>query len=116
MSRLTCHVLDATAGRPAAGVAVTLRRLSGADATEVPAEVLVETVTDADGRALLVADGPGPGRYEVAFAVGDHFGLDPAERYLDVVPVHIGVPAGDDVHVHVALLATPWSYTTYRGS
>jgi 5-hydroxyisourate hydrolase len=112
MSRLTCHVLDATAGRPAPGVAVTVRRISGGDG----AEVLVETATDADGRALLVADGPGPGRYEVAFAVGDHFGLDPAERYLDVVPIHIGVPAGDDVHVHVALLVTPWSYTTYRGS
>ena len=111
--RLTCHVLDTTVGRPAAGMGVSLRRLDGPD----PGPLLT-TRTDADGRSdgpLLVDDAFPPGRYELAFAVGEHFGLDPADRYLDVVPVQFGVRP-DDTHVHVALLVTPWSYTTYRGS
>lgn len=102
MTRLTTHVLDVTAGRPAAGVTLTLSRDGVA---------LVGGVTDAGGRSA-VHDALGPGRYELAYAVGDYFGDD---AYLDIVPVRFGVAAGWD-HVHVALLVTPWSYTTYRGS
>lgn len=101
-TRLTTHVLDVTVGRPAAGVAFTLLR----DGVE-----LLSATTDADGRAV-VAQGLVPGRYELAYAVGDHFG---DSSYLDVVPVRFGI-VPDWPHVHVALLVTPWSYTTYRGS
>jgi 5-hydroxyisourate hydrolase len=97
MTRVTTHVLDTSAGRPAAGVGFTFGDATG--------------VTDADGRALVAAD-VAPGRYELRFAVGAYFGDD---AWLDVVPVRFGVAAGWD-HVHVALLVTPWSYTTYRGS
>ena len=113
---LTCHVLDVTRGAPASGVVVTLSRLDGASR-----EVLVTTATNADGRTdapLLSGDDLVPGRYELAFAVGDHFAGTAnvgAPRFLDVVPIHFGV-APDVGHVHIALLVTPWSYTTYRGS
>jgi 5-hydroxyisourate hydrolase len=125
MSRLTTHVLDLTSGRPAAGLAVVLSRLDGPTA-----EPVARATTNADGRTdapLLEGSALVPGRYELAFAVGDWFaaqgGATPGStagspeglRYLDVVPVHFGVaPDGD--HLHVALLVTPWSYTTYRGS
>ena len=36
-------------------------------------------------------------------------------RFLDTVPVRFGV-ADAEAHYHVPLLASPWSYTTYRGS
>jgi 5-hydroxyisourate hydrolase len=112
---LTTHVLDTARGRPAAGVAVTLRG---------PAGVLVETRTNADGRtdAPLVAELV-DGTYELTYAVGRYFadfessterGQDEAP-YLDLIPVRVNLIAAMG-HVHVALLVTPWSYTTYRGS
>jgi 5-hydroxyisourate hydrolase-like protein (transthyretin family) len=56
----------------------------------------------------------------LAFGVGGFFAETAGTGagsfpYLDVVPVHVGI-AGDRAHLHVALLITPWSYTTYRGS
>jgi 5-hydroxyisourate hydrolase len=114
--RLTCHVLDVTRGAPGSGVGVTLSRLDAATR-----EVLVTASTNADGRTdapLLAGDDLVPGHYELAFAVGDYFagtaGVG-AVPFLDVVPIHFGV-APDVGHLHVALLVTPWSYTTYRGS
>ena len=43
-----------------------------------------------------------------ALAVGD-------PPFLDIVPVRIGV-ADPGAHYHVPLLASPWAYSTYRGS
>jgi hydroxyisourate hydrolase len=115
--RLTCHVLDVARGAPASGVGITLSRLEGESH-----EVLVTTATNDDGRSdspLLSGDDLVPGRYELAFAVGDHFAAAipdvGAPPFLDVVPIHFGV-APDVGHLHIALLVTPWSYTTYRGS
>lgn len=59
------------------------------------------------------------GRYEIAFGIGACFrtrgvGLDdPA--FLDVVPIRFGI-ADPEGHYHVPLVASPWSYSTYRGS
>ncbi|QXC61062.1 hydroxyisourate hydrolase [Aquihabitans sp. G128] len=113
---LSLHVLDVTVGLPAAGVAVTLRRLDA----DGGGEQLASVTTNADGRTdapLLEGDALAPGTYELAFALGDHFAASTGsgDRYLDVVPVRFGIGT-DPGHVHVALLATPWSYTTYRGS
>ena len=64
------------------------------------------------------------GTYELVFGVGDYFAGSPLSGapggvpvgvpYLGEVPVRFGVDGAE--HVHVALLVTPWSYTTYRGS
>ena len=117
MGHLSTHVLDLAAGRPAAGVAVELRRLAP-DGTGLS---LARAVTNADGRT----DGPllaGPdlraGTYELLFGVGAYFaGTGPGTRpaFLDVVPVRFGVDDPDGRY-HVPLLITPWSYSTYRGS
>jgi 5-hydroxyisourate hydrolase len=118
MPRLSTHVLDTAAGRPAAGVALTLSRLSdGRHRT-----VLLETLTNADGRTdAPLMDGAAlePGLYEIAFQVGDYFRAqgvalsDPA--FLDVVPIRFGI-ADPKGHYHVPLLVSPWSFSTYRGS
>ena len=105
--RLTTHVLDTARGRPAAGVAVILRR---------GGEVVAEAVTNGDGRTdapLLEGADLVAGVYELTFAVGDYFTGD--EGFLDEVPVRFTVEAGAK-HLHVPLLVSPWSYTTYRGS
>jgi len=102
---LTTHVLDLAAGRPAAGVAITLLRGD---------EVVARAVTNADGRTdAPLLEALEAGEYELRFAVGDYFGGGPG--FLDVVPVRFGVvdPAA---HHHVPLLVAPGGYSTYRGS
>ena len=75
-----------------------------------------QAVTNADGRTdvpLLEGADLVAGVYELTFAVGDYFTGD--EGFLDEVPVRFTVrPAPADLHV--PLLVSPWSYTTYRGS
>ena len=116
--RLSTHVLDTQAGRPAAGLAVTLSELSRSG----EARVIARAVTNVDGRTAepLIAGRPVPiGRYELAFAAGEYFArqrttlADPP--FLDIVPVRFGVAEAEG-HYHVPLLITPWSYSTYRGS
>jgi 2-oxo-4-hydroxy-4-carboxy-5-ureidoimidazoline decarboxylase len=116
--RLSTHVLDTHAGRPAAGLWIGLRELSLHDDPRLVARV----ATNADGRtdAPLIHGRPVPiGRYELLFAVGDYFaerGIPVADPpFLDVVPVRFSV-AEPEGHYHVPLLVTPWSYSTYRGS
>ncbi len=114
MSRLTTHVLDTAAGRPAAGMRVVLRRVDGTS-------VLAEAVTNSDGRLdqpLLQGSDFKTGRYQLEFHVGDYFrarGVALADPpFLDVVPVQFGI--AEDAHYHVPLLVSPYGYSTYRGS
>jgi 5-hydroxyisourate hydrolase len=118
MGKLTTHVLDTTNGCPAAGMAVALHRL-------VPGEapLLLKSVRlNADGRAdapLLEGEAMRPGRYRLAFAVAAYFrarGVSlPDPPFLDEVPLDFGL-ADAAANYHVPLLASPWSYSTYRGS
>jgi 5-hydroxyisourate hydrolase len=118
---VTTHVLDTAHGRPAAGVALELVLLHATGGAGPADGVVARAVTNADGRtdAPLIAPGAlEAGVYELRFAVGAYFagadGLgDPP--FLDVVPVRFGV-ADAGAHVHVPLLVSPWSYSTYRGS
>jgi 2-oxo-4-hydroxy-4-carboxy-5-ureidoimidazoline decarboxylase len=115
--RLSTHVLDTVSGRPAAGVRVVLKEIGGS------AEgLLKEAVTNADGRTddPLVSGAPlRIGRYQLEFDIGAYFaarGTAAAEPpFLGVVPVRFSI-AEPEGHYHVPLLASPWSYTTYRGS
>jgi 2-oxo-4-hydroxy-4-carboxy-5-ureidoimidazoline decarboxylase len=116
--RLSTHVLDTWGGRPAAGVAVELAEL----AANGESVLIATAVTNHDGRTdePLIAGRPLPiGGYELRFQIGDYFarlGASQAEPpFLDVVPVRFSV-AEPEGHYHVPLLATPWSYSTYRGS
>ena len=113
--RLSTHVLDLALGQPAAGVAIALHEIG-----QSARGLLVETVTNADGRtdAPLIANEPlRIGIYELSFHIGDYFRRGPTagSAYLDVVPIRFSI-AEPEGHYHVPLLATPWSYTTYRGS
>ena len=118
--KLTCHVLDTARGRPAAGMAVTLRRRDEGGRWLT----LGEFVTNADGRL----NGPAlqgaaftDGEYEWTFGVGDYFAaggvsMAPAGTpFLRDVPLRFGIDNAE-AHYHVPLLCSPWSYSTYRGS
>jgi len=115
--RLSTHVLDTHAGRPAVGLAIELHELAGNRAY-----CIATSTTNADGRTdqPLIGGRPLPiGRYELRFAVGDHFrrrGVEAGDPpFLDIVPLRFSV-AEPEGHYHVPLLCSPWSYSTYRGS
>jgi 5-hydroxyisourate hydrolase len=118
MGRLTTHVLDTASGRAAAGVRIELWAIVGSDGRRL----LKTTSTNADGRTdapLLDGADFAAGRYELVFRIGAYFADSGAvvsnPPFLDEVPLRIGV-ADPASHYHVPLLASPWNYTTYRGS
>jgi 2-oxo-4-hydroxy-4-carboxy-5-ureidoimidazoline decarboxylase len=115
--RLSTHVLDTHAGRPAGGIAIELHEFAGEKA-----HCIQTAITNADGRTEqpLIDGRPLPiGRYELRFALGNHFrsrGIDSGDPpFLDIVPLRFSI-AEPEGHYHVPLLCTPWSYSTYRGS
>jgi len=116
--RLSTHVLDTQAGRPAAGVTIELLELSA----NGEQRMIACATTNRDGRTdePLIGGRPLPiGRYELRFHVADYFAGVGARQdeppFLDVVPVRFAVAEAES-HYHVPLLLTPWSYCTYRGS
>jgi len=115
MGQLTTHVLDTMHGCPAAGMAVSLWR----DGEAAP---LRELTLNADGRAdgpLLAGAAFAPGRYHLQFGVAAYFRAKgvalPEPPFLDEVVLAFGI-ADAGSHYHVPLLASPWAYSTYRGS
>jgi 5-hydroxyisourate hydrolase len=113
MSAITTHVLDTAIGRPAAGVAVTLERISAVGT----GEVLGTGVTDYDGRLRDLAP-PGqliPGVYRLRFDVGAYFADAELDAFYPDVAISFRVRGGTE-HYHVPLLLSPFGYSTYRGS
>lgn len=115
MGRLTTHILDTSHGTPASGVDIRLY------STGARRKSIAYAKTNADGRTekpLLEGKAMVTGEYELEFDIGDYFRAmgvvldEPA--FLTTVVIRFSVQAGE--HYHVPLLATPWSYSTYRGS
>ena len=95
MTTLSTHVLDTANGAPAQDVAVALDGVAAGR-------------TDADGRLRLDAD-VAPGTHRITFDTRAWSAFYPE------VTVTFEVPA-DRPHLHVPLLLSPHSYTTYLGS
>lgn len=116
MGRLTTHVLDVSAGRPAAGLKLELWLHDGEPS-------LVGTAaTNADGRVdapLLEGENFRAGNYELRFHAGAYLRKAghplPARPFFDIVPIRFGI-ADPDQHYHIPLLLSPYGYSTYRGS
>jgi 5-hydroxyisourate hydrolase len=114
---LTTHMLDTMNGIPAEGVRI--------DFSVLEAEVyrLIATMrTNADGRTpvpLLNAETMKAGRYQLLFYVAEYFAkrgvVLPDPPFVDRAVIQFGITDAA-AHYHVPLLASPWSYTTYRGS
>jgi 5-hydroxyisourate hydrolase len=110
-------VLDTANGCPAAGMRIRLLRIENGEPVELKSLVLND-----DGRAdapLLAGDEHRPGRYRLVFGVAAYFSARGAKLadppFLDEVSLDFGIAAADQ-HYHVPLLASPWAYSTYRGS
>jgi 5-hydroxyisourate hydrolase len=116
MGQLTSHVLDTMHGKPAAGIKIELYSL-GNERLQVKS-----MLTNADGRCdqpLLNDEDMEKGEWELVFHVGEYFRDKNVETtdvpFLGQVPVRFGID-NRDLHYHIPLLVSPWSYTTYRGS
>jgi len=114
MSGITVHALDTARGVPAAGLPLTLSRLSPV------VERLATVSTNSDGRVdgkLLEGASVVPGLYEVVFDVGAWRAAmgEPGAGFYDTVPIRFRI---DDAtaHYHIPLLISPYGYSTYRGS
>ena len=117
MGQLTTHVLDTSSGCPAAGLALRLYRVDAHGLSPIKALTL-----NADGRAdapLLQGAEMQRGRYRLVFELAAYFRAQghelPEPAFLDEVLVDFGI-ADPESDYHVPLLASPWSYATYRGS
>ena len=114
---LTTHMLDTASGKPAEGVRIDFSVLEG------EAYRLIRTVrTNVDGRTaepLLTQETMKAGQYQIVFYLAEYFTklgtVLPNPPFLDKAVIQFGM-ADATSHYHVPLLATPWSYTTYRGS
>jgi 5-hydroxyisourate hydrolase len=117
MPKLTTHVLDTSAGVPAAGMHIELH-----DTNVNPPALIASARTGADGRCerpLLEGSALKVGCYSLTFHVAEYFGARgvelPNPPFLITVVVNFGIAAAEESY-HVPLLVSPWSYSTYRGS
>ncbi|GAC1653856.1 MAG: hydroxyisourate hydrolase [Candidatus Dormibacteraceae bacterium] len=106
---ISTHVLDTAAGKPAAGVPVTLLRREGAGATGP--DDLGEP--GADGRIDNLCPGElTAGWYQLVFDLTAYYG---SQRHF-FTRVTLDVAVTELHHHHVPLLVSPFSCTSYRGS
>lgn len=115
---LQTTVIDALRGAPAAAMLVDLFRLPRGAGERHHLRTIETNAGGTIDRPLIEGDDFVPAIYELLFHVGRYFKsqrvtLDDAP-FLDVVPVRVTI--GDTSHAyHLELLASPWSYTAFRG-
>src|SRR5580765_7915608 len=98
---ISTHVLDTSAGRPAARVPVRLQRLDGERWTEVS-----RSETNADGRvAALMSDSgaPASATFRLTFDVAAYFAARGQETFYTTVAIEFVVRDAAQ-HYHVPLL------------
>jgi 5-hydroxyisourate hydrolase len=114
---LTTHVLDTASGKPGEGIKIEFSVLEGESY-----KLLATVTTNADGRnaqPLLTPENMKAGKYQLVFYIGEYFAKQgtvlPNPPFLEKAVIQFGM-ADATAHYHVPILASPWSYTTYRGS
>lgn len=113
MSKITSHVLDASLGKPAAGVTVILEKNNKGSWSE-----LSRAQTNSDGRVPdLWKDGMKleTGIYKLTFETHKYFEGLGLKAFYPQVPIIFEIHDATQ-HYHVPLLLSPFSYSTYRGS
>ena len=113
---LTTHVLDTYSGKPGSNIKGQLFKIIKDRKIKIK-----DFVLNSDGRCdqpILDKNEFIVGKYEIIFFCGDYFKdiKNLSEPYfIDDVIIRFGIN-NDQVHYHVPLLVSPWSYSTYRGS
>lgn len=118
MGKVTTHVLDTMFGCPANGMELYFFRY---DKNGVRTNIFTGE-TNKDGRTnepLVSAVELIVGRYGLSFCVGKYFHSKGVvlekPSFLDVVTLDFGI-SDNKSNLHIPLLVSPYSYSTYRGS
>ena len=112
IDRLSTHVLDTTAGRPAAGIPATLEAV-GPNGTPTACG---SDVTDGDGRIQQINSSPlAPGEYRLILSTAGYFGANHGATFYPSITIQFLLDGGRR-HYHIAVLASTYSYATYLGS
>jgi 5-hydroxyisourate hydrolase len=114
-THISSHILDTTAGHPAAGVKIILKSADSLVHASNTVWTTIDTqITNADGRAVF-SFAITPGHYQLEFFVADYLKQKHKEAFYSVIPVSFVI---EDTHrnYHVPLLISPYGYSTYRGS
>ncbi|KAI0720138.1 transthyretin [Fomitopsis betulina] len=128
-SPITCHVLDSSLGKPAAGVRVHLQVCKQVGEATAAFESLIEGETDSDGRCMQLWPKATEGQtkeelakslkagtlYKVLFKTKEYFESTGQKCFYPWVEITFEVEDPSQ-HYHIPLLISPYSYTTYRGS
>lgn len=116
---LSTHVLDASLGRPAEGVPISLRSSPGAAAGPAADLLLFTATTDPDGRYRYQDNGKdvplAAGIYELTFDTAVYFTASGQTGFYPKVTVTFEI-TDVTAHHHVPLLLSPFAFSTYRGS
>ena len=113
MSRITTHILDTSAGRPAEGIEAELFVLSNIGKWEH----LSSGQSDRDGRIkdLLTEEIKiQNGIYKMKFITKNYFKKNSIKSFYPFVEIVFEIDTEE--HYHIPLLLSPFGYSTYRGS
>ncbi len=113
MSRITTHILDTSAGRPAAGVNAELFFMSNSGGWEL----LSSGITDSDGRIKNLLNDEVKiqnGIYKIKFYTKDFFEKNIIRSFYPFIEIVFEIDSEE--HYHIPLLLSPYGYSTYRGS
>jgi 5-hydroxyisourate hydrolase len=110
---ISTHILDITLGLPAAGVPITLARMSDQQWVAIN-----DAFTDVDGRCKYLLPPAEPllsGVYRIHFETDSYFAQHELVGLYPYIEIFFAVSNGEQ-HYHIPLLLTANGYTTYRGS
>lgn len=109
---ISTHVLDLESGEPAAGVSVSLFRLTD----DGRPELVADAETDDDGRIRSLVDEPlQAGDYQLAFDLGAYLETEDEEAFFQSLAIALRITDTSRSY-HVPLLLSPYGMSTYRGS
>jgi 5-hydroxyisourate hydrolase len=106
---ISTHVLDTSAGKPAAGVNVRLEMIDGNMVKE-----LATAKTNEDGRIVFDVEKTA-GVYQLTFEIEDYLKKNAKDFFFLAAPVKFRI-SDTKRKYHVPLLLNPFGYSTYRGS
>lgn len=111
--QLSTHILDVNRGRPAAGVQISLFRLSDDGREWIEAGT---GITDANGRigTFLPMFRPNDGVYKLKFETRDYFKKQELDSIYPFVEVVFEIRGTGHYHIPITMSAN--GYGTYRGN